>query len=49
MDRRLLKRNYNEALAMSLLEILCSSRSSCVLRLRRFIVEVLRGFRGLNP
>ena len=37
---------------MSLLEILCSSRSSCsscVLRLRRFVVEVLRGFRGLNP
>ena len=37
---------------MSLLEILCSSRSSCsscVLRLRRFMVEVLRGFRGLNP
>ena len=33
------------------LEILCSSRSSCsscVLRLRRFVVEVLRGFRGLN-
>ena len=37
---------------MSLLEILCSSRfscSSCVLRLWRFVVEVLRGFRGLNP
>ena len=37
------------------LEILCSSRSSCsscspcVLRLRRFVVEVLRSFRGLNP
>ena len=52
MDRRLLKRNYNESLAMSLLEILCSSCSSCsscVLHLRRFVVEVLRGFRGLNP
>ena len=51
-DRRLQKWNYNEFLAMSLLEILCSSRSSCsscVLRLRRFLVEVLRGFRGLNP
>ena len=37
---------------MSLLEILCSSRSSCsscVLCLRRFVVEFLRGFRGLNP
>ena len=37
---------------MSLLEILCSSRSSCsscILRLRRFVVEVFRGFRGLNP
>ena len=32
-----------------LLEILCSSRSSCVLRFRRFVVEVLWGFRGLNP
>ena len=32
MDRRLLKRNYNESLAMSLLETFCSSRSSCVLR-----------------
>ena len=31
------------------LEILCSSRYSCVLRLRRFVVEVLRCFRGLNP
>ena len=52
MDRRLLKWNCKEFLAMSLLEILCSSRSSCfscVLRLRRFIIEVLRGFRGLNP
>ena len=29
MDRRSLKMNYNESLAMSLLEILCSSRSSC--------------------
>ena len=27
MDRRFLKQNYNESLAMSLLEILCSSRS----------------------
>ena len=34
---------------MSLLEIPCSSRSSCVLRLRRFVVEVFRCFRGLNP
>ena len=52
MDRRLLKRNCNESLAMSLLEILCSSRSSCsscILRLRRFMVEVPWGFRGLNP
>ena len=52
MDRRSLKQNYNEFLAMNLLEIHCSSRSSCfscVLRLRRFVVEVLRGFRGLNP
>ena len=35
MDRRSLKRNYNESLATSLLEILCSSHSSyssCVLR-----------------
>ena len=31
MDRRPLKRNYNESLAMSLLEILCSSCSLCVL------------------
>ena len=31
MDRRSLKRNYNESLAMSLLEILCSSRSLRVL------------------
>ena len=31
MDRRLLKRNYNESLVMSLLEILCSSCSLCVL------------------
>ena len=49
MDRRSLEQNYNESLAMSLLEIPCSSRSSCVLRLQRFVVEVLRGFRGLNP
>ena len=49
MDRRSLEQNYNESLAMSLLEILCSSRSSCVLRFRRFVVEVLWGFRGLNP
>ena len=51
MDQKLLKRNCNESLAMSLLEILCSScssRSSCVLRLRRFMVEVLRCFKGLN-
>ena len=37
---------------MSLLEIICSSRSSCsscILCLWRFVVEVLRGFRGLNP
>ena len=32
MDRRPLKQNYSESLAMSLLEILCSSRSLCVLR-----------------
>ena len=31
MDWGSLKRNYNESLAMSLLEILCSSRSLCVL------------------
>ena len=52
MDRRSLEQNYNESLATSLLEILCSSRSSCsscVLRLRKFVVEVLQGFRGLNP
>ena len=51
MDQRSLEQNYNEFLAMSLLEILCSSRSSCsscVLCLQRFVVEVLRGFRGLN-
>ena len=38
MDQRSLEQNYNESLAMSLLEILCSSRSSCssrVLCLRR--------------
>ncbi|KAL0009304.1 hypothetical protein SO802_010806 [Lithocarpus litseifolius] len=29
MDRRSLKLNYKESLAMSLLEILCSSCSSC--------------------
>ena len=52
MDQRSLKLNYNESLAISLLEILCSSRSSCsscVLRLWRFVVEVLQSFRGLNP
>ena len=49
MDRRSLEYNYNKSLAMSLLEILCSSCFSCVLRLQRFVVEVLRGFRGLNP
>ena len=55
MDRRSLERNYNESLAMSLLEILyssrslCSSCSWCILRLWRFMIEVLRGFRGLNP
>ena len=51
MDRRSLEQNYNESLAMSLLEIICSSRSlcsSCVLHLRRFVVEVLWGFKGLN-
>ena len=51
MDRRSLERNYNKSLAMSLLEILCSSCflcSSCALHLRRFVEEVLRGFRGLN-
>ena len=32
MDRRPLKQNYNESLATSLLEILCSSCSWCVLR-----------------
>ena len=48
MDQRLLKWNYNESLTMSFLEILCSLRSSCVLRLRRFVVEVLQGFKGLN-
>ena len=29
MDRRHLKQNYNKSLAMSLLEILCSSHSLC--------------------
>ena len=51
MDRRSLKRNHDESLAMSLLEILCSSRSSCFscfLRLRRFVVKVFQGFKGLN-
>ena len=48
MDQRSLKQNYNESLAMSLLEILCSTRFSCVLCLQRFVVEVLRGFKGLN-
>ena len=43
MDRRSLKRNYNESLAMSLLEILCSSRSSCVLR----VLGVFFVFEGL--
>ena len=46
MDRRLLKRNCNESLAVNFLEILCSSRSSrssCVLRVLRvfFIFEGL--------
>ena len=52
MDRRSLKQNYNESPAMSLLEILCSSYSSyssCVLCLWRFVVEIIRGFGGLNP
>ena len=40
MDRRPLKQNYNESLAMSLLEILCSSRYSCVLH-AFFVFEVL--------
>ena len=51
MDQRSLEKNYNESLAISLLGILCSSRSSCsscVFCLWRFVVEVLRGFRGLN-
>ena len=103
MDQRPLKQNYNESLATSLLEILCSSRSSCsfflkvyggsssvlwrlefieflwfvvcwgfwrllslipvnfkikeydvddsssnVLCIRRFVLEVLQGFGGLN-
>ena len=52
MDRRSLKQNYNESLAISLLEILFSSCSLCVLHVlcvRGFVVEVLQGFRGLNP
>ena len=32
MDRRPIKQNYDESLAMILLGILCSSHSSCVLR-----------------
>ena len=40
MDRRPLKWNYNESLAMSLLEILCSSRFLCVRR----VLCVLRAF-----
>ena len=44
MDRRPLKQNYNESLATSLLEILCSSCSWCVLRvLGAFFV-----FKGLR-
>ena len=43
IDRRLLKQNYNESLAMSLLEITCSSRSSCVLR----VLDVFFVFEGL--
>ena len=35
MDRNSLKQNYNESLAMSLLEILCSSCSLCVLHVLR--------------
>ena len=37
MDRRLLKRNYNESLVMSLLEILCSSCSLCSSRVLRVL------------
>ena len=40
IDRRSLKQNYNESLAMSLLEILCSSRYSRVLH-AFFVFEVL--------
>ena len=49
MDRRSLKQNYNESLAMSLLEIICSSRSSCVLHLF-FVFEGLwwKLFRALE-
>ena len=43
MDRRLLKQNYNESLAMSLLEILCSSRSSC----SSYVLRVFFVFEGL--
>ena len=52
MDWKSLEQNFNESLAMSLLEIICSLRSSCslcVLHFWRFVVEVLRGFGGLNP
>ena len=45
IDRRPMKQNYNESLAISLLEILCSSD---VLHLRRYMVEVLQSFWGLN-
>ena len=43
MDQRPLKRNYNESLAMSLLEILCSSCSLCVL----CVLHVFFVFKGL--
>ena len=46
MDRRSLKQNYNEYLAMSLLEILCSSCSLCVLCVL-CVLHVFFLFKGL--
>ena len=46
MDQRPLKQNYNESLAMKMLEILCSSRSLFVLRIL-FVLHAFFLFEGL--
>ena len=43
---KIFERNYNESLAMSLLEILCYSRSSCSLCVLR-VLRVFFFFKGL--